>query len=97
MTPSPAARQNSGLPAGRMIVDWTPTDHVQGIDTGYRATGAGLHLLRAWLDVSDAMSKPCRLTVLAANPARGIYARLGFVAQDLCDGQPLLVTPTRRE
>jgi hypothetical protein len=32
MTPSPAARQNSGLPVGRIIVDWTPTDHVQGID-----------------------------------------------------------------
>jgi GNAT superfamily N-acetyltransferase len=88
-----------GLPVGRMIVDWTPTDHVQGIDiavdTDYRATGAGLHLLRAWLDVSDALGKPCRLTVLAANPARGIYARLGFVAQDPCDGQPLLVM-TRR-
>ena len=88
-----------GLPVGRMIVDWTPADHVRGIDiavdTDYRATGAGLHLLRAWLYVADALSKPCRLTVLADNPARGIYARLGFVAQDLCDGQPLLLM-TRR-
>jgi GNAT superfamily N-acetyltransferase len=85
-----------GLPVGRIIVDWTPTDHSRGIDIAvdpdYRATGAGLHLLRAWLDVADALRKPCRLTVLAVNPARGIYARLGFVAaQDLSYGQPLLV------
>jgi ribosomal protein S18 acetylase RimI-like enzyme len=84
-----------GAPVGRIIVDWTPADHSRLIDIAvapdHRATGAGLHLPRAWLEVSDALRKTCRLTVLAANPARGLYARLGFVAvEDLSDGQPLL-------
>jgi ribosomal protein S18 acetylase RimI-like enzyme len=84
---------DEGRCVGRIVIDWTPNDHSHGIDIAvdpaFRATGAGLHLLRAWLDVADALRKPCRLTVMAANPARRLYARLGFVAaQDLYDGQP---------
>jgi len=84
-----------GRSVGRIVIDWTPNDHSQGIDLAvdpeHRATGAGLHLLRAWLEVADTLRKPCRLTVIAANPARCIYARLGFIAeQNLHDARPLL-------
>jgi GNAT superfamily N-acetyltransferase len=85
----------AGLPVGRIVIDWTPIDLSEGVDIAvdpdYRASGAGLHLLRAWLDVADALRKTCTLTVLAANPARHIYARLGFVATEQpSDGAPLL-------
>ena len=85
-----------GMPVGRILVDWTLADRSQGIDIAvdpeHRSRGAGLAMLRAWVDVADAWERPCELTVLSANPARKIYERLGFRAeQDLVDGTPLLV------
>jgi GNAT superfamily N-acetyltransferase len=88
-----------GRSIGRIVIDWTPNDHSQGIDLAvdpeHRATGAGLHLLRAWLEVADVLRKPCRLTVIAANPARRIYARLGFVAQQNFRDSGLLLEMAR--
>jgi GNAT superfamily N-acetyltransferase len=83
-------------PIARIVVDWTPADHSHGVDItvdpDWRSVGGGMPMLRAWLDVADAWGRPCRLTVLAANPARRIYERLGFRAeQDFADGAPLLV------
>lgn len=65
---------------GRIVIDWTGEDHVVGVDIAVlpSAGGIGLAMLRAWLAVADGLARPCRLTVVRANPARTIYLRLGF-------------------
>lgn len=69
-------------PIGRIVIDWRPPDHSHGVDIAVlpddRRSGAGLHLLRAWLDVADRCKMTCRLEVERSNPARHLYARLGF-------------------
>lgn len=74
---------SEGSPIGRLIVDWGPPD-THCIDIAVlpdrRATAAGPHLLRAWLAVADTIGSPATLSVRADNPARRLYARLGFVA-----------------
>jgi ribosomal protein S18 acetylase RimI-like enzyme len=71
-------------PVGRIVVDWFAADHVHGIDIavlpGSRGRGAGLAMLRAWLDVADQIGRRCRLDVYINNPAAKIYRRLGFDA-----------------
>lgn len=66
-------------------------DHSYGIDIAVlpeaRATGAGLHMLRAWLEVTDSVGRPCRIDVVRDNPAARIYARLGFALAASDDGQ----------
>jgi GNAT superfamily N-acetyltransferase len=70
-------------PIGRIVIGWHPPDHSHGIDIavlpGDRNSGAGLHLLRAWLAVADRWGMACKLDVERGNPARHLYARLGFV------------------
>ena len=83
-------------PIGRIVVDWTQEGVSHGVDIAvdpdHRASGAGLHMLRAWLGAADRLGTPCRLTVRADNPARRIYARLGFAtAQAPADHDPLVV------
>jgi GNAT superfamily N-acetyltransferase len=69
-------------PIGRIAIDWRRPYHSYGVDIAVlpeaRSTGAGLYMLRAWLDVADAYHMPCRLEVLRSNPAARLYARLGF-------------------
>ena len=68
-------------PIGRIVVDWSGRESY-GVDIAAlpdaRATGVGLHMLRAWIDVVDRLGLPARLDVRADNPARNIYRRLGF-------------------
>lgn len=72
-------------PIGRIMIDWQPA-YSHGIDIAVlpdcRAGGAGLHMLRAWLDVADRCRMMCRLEVERTNSAALLYTRLGFTAVD---------------
>lgn len=89
--------ERDGRPIGRFMIDWR-TDESHGVDLavmpGDRATGAGLHFLRAWIDVADAMAVPAVLQVAVDNPAQRIYRRLGFVAVD-AQSSPLVIAMRR--
>ena len=72
-------------PIGRIIVDWDQPGASHGVDIAvhpdHRRSGAALAMLRAWIGVADASGRACTLDVIADNPARRIYQRLGFVEQ----------------
>lgn len=72
----------SGELIARIIVDWQVPGESYGVDIAvhpdHRNSGAGLAMLRAWLAVADAQARTCSLDVIADNPARRIYERLGF-------------------
>ncbi len=74
-----------GAPIGRIMIDSTPPDASFVIDIGvlpeYRRRGVATAALKAWTDVADALGLDCGLTVLPNNPARALYARLGFVEE----------------
>lgn len=76
--------RNADYAIGRIMIDWTGEQDIYGVDIAvlptWRRSQAGLAMLRAWLDVSDAVQRPCWLDVFVDNPARRIYQRLGFVA-----------------
>lgn len=71
-----------GEPVGRIVYDWAPGERAMGVDIALlpkvSGTGIGAALLRAWTDTADAAGIPCRCTVRADNPARQIYAHMGF-------------------
>lgn len=73
-------------PVGRIALDWVEGDHSMGVDIAvlpeHAGTGVGSAMLRAWIDLADAAAIPCRCTARADNPARQIYAKLGFVTLD---------------
>jgi GNAT superfamily N-acetyltransferase len=70
-------------PIGRFIVDWTAPEGSLGVDLAvraeYRRRGVASAALEAWKAVADTHGLACALTVLPDNPARQLYARLGFV------------------
>ena len=73
-------------PIGRIFLDWSGTGSVHGVDIAVlpdRRRGAvGISMLRAWLEVADAIRRSTRLEVVHDNPARSLYRRLGFRAID---------------
>ena len=79
----------------RFVIDWSGTDCSHAVDIAVmpnaRKSGIGRHLLHTWLEVADALNKPCRLEVLADNPARRLYDRLGFRAISDTDRQEPVV------
>ena len=81
-----------GRAIGRIMLDWSPGDHSYGVDIAVlpevMGQGVGSAILRAWLATADAAGLPCRFNVFSTNPARDIYARLGFVAVDEDTGAP---------
>lgn len=92
------------VPIGRIVVDWPAGGASHGVDIAVlpaaRATGAGPHMLRAWLDVADRLGRSCSLDVLADNRAGLLYRRLGFVLADESDqASPvlLMVRAARKE
>ena len=75
----------AGEPIGHILVAWHDGGtHLVDIALlpAHRGIGAGGQLLRAWLDVADAHGLTATLEVMADNPARSLYARLGFVETD---------------
>ncbi len=81
-----------GQTIARIIIDWQVPGVSHGVDIAvhpnHRHSGAGLAMLRAWLAVADSEHRTCTLDVLANNPARRIYERLGFVGGDGNSGAP---------
>ena len=72
----------AGASIGHARIDWTTTDtHLVDIAVlpEHRGIGAARALLGAWLAVADAHQLSATLQVFIDNPARQIYARLGFV------------------
>lgn len=71
-----------GEPIARIMVNWHASAASHGVDIAalprVRHTQVGSHLLRAWLEVADALERVCTLEVLPANRARLLYRRLGF-------------------
>ena len=69
-------------PVGRVIIDWSGSASVHGVDIAVlldeSGRGGGLILLRAWLAVCDAHGRSASLFVRADNRARRLYAHLGF-------------------
>ncbi len=82
----------AGQPIARIIVDWQLSGASHGVDIAvhpdHRRSGAGLAMLRAWLAVADSEHRTCTLDVVAHNPARRIYERLGFVEASSDPGAP---------
>jgi ribosomal protein S18 acetylase RimI-like enzyme len=72
-------------PIGRLIVDWR---HARGsylsdiaVHPDHGGRGIGTALLAAWIETAAAHRLACALTVASDNPARRLYARMGFVEQ----------------
>lgn len=83
----------NGIPIAHILVTWTPSA-THGVDIAvlprHRATGAGSYMLRAWLAVADAHGLMAKLEVRADNPARRLYARLGFAEIDADPFAPII-------
>lgn len=71
-----------GIPVGRIVIEWRPDGVTHGVDIAvlpeFRSSGAGLQMLRAWLDVADSMESLSTLYVRSDNPVLALYRRLGF-------------------
>lgn len=69
-------------PVGRMLIKRSE-DAFQIIDISLlpeaRNTGIGAHLISKLLKEAAAVGKPVKLHVMAGNPARRLYERLGFI------------------
>lgn len=81
-----------GACIARIVVDWSVPGTSHGVDIAvhpaHRGSGAGLAMLRAWLAAADHDRRTCTLDVIADNPARRIYARLGFVEEPCAPDAP---------
>jgi ribosomal protein S18 acetylase RimI-like enzyme len=70
-----------GHPAGRLWLAREP-EELRVVDVSllpsHRGMGVGTELLRALQQEATAAGKPLRLSVARDNPARRLYARLGF-------------------
>lgn len=74
-----------GEPVGRLYVDRWPRE-IRIVDVSLvpeaRGGGLGTALLRRVIAAGDAAGKPVSIHVEMFNPARRLYARLGFVEKD---------------
>ena len=75
----------AATPVGRLIIDWRNAAGSYCADIAVLpqqgGRGIGTALLSAWIDVAAAHGLACALTVTPDNPARALYARLGFLEQ----------------
>jgi ribosomal protein S18 acetylase RimI-like enzyme len=74
---------DEAVPVGRIIIDWRRSPEVSHcVDIAMRPThggrGVGTALLQAWIEVANGLGLACTLEVAPDNPARALYARLGF-------------------
>lgn len=71
-----------GEPAGRLYLDEWPAE-VRIVDVSllpaFRGAGLGTALIRRVIARGDAAGKPVSIHVESFNPARRLYARMGFV------------------
>jgi ribosomal protein S18 acetylase RimI-like enzyme len=71
-------------PVGRIIIDWSQPAASHCVDVAVRAAdgrrGVASALLGAWIEVAEGRGIACTLNVAPDNPARALYARLGFRA-----------------
>ena len=70
-----------GVRAGILAVDDRPHEIFLArifVLPAFQRRGIGSTLIRFLMDRADAEKKPLRLRVLAVNPARRLYERLGF-------------------
>lgn len=74
--------EQDGVPVGRLYIFRGPKE-IRLVDiavlTAFRGAGIGSTLLRELMAESAESGKPLRIHVEKHNPARGLYARLGFV------------------
>ena len=71
-----------GEDVGGVVVEWGAADaFVANIEIlpDYQGCGLGATIMRGVIAEADARTLPVRLRVLKINPARRLYARLGFV------------------
>ena len=70
----------NGIPVGRIVIEWRSDGVTHGVDIAvlpeFRSSGAGLQMLRAWLDVADSMESLSTLYVRSNNPVLALYRRL---------------------
>lgn len=59
----------------------------------HQRRGIGTAVIQGLVSTSHAESKPVRLQVLKVNPARALYARLGFVDQGETETHYLMIAP----
>lgn len=72
----------AGTAIGHLRVGWSAqATHLIDIAIlpDHQRSGVGSQALRAWLAVADAQQLTATLEVQPGNPARGLYARMGFV------------------
>lgn len=70
-------------PIGRIIVDWTGEAGAShcvdvAVHPAHGGRGLGTALLQSWIEVASRRGLACTLNVAPENPARALYARLGF-------------------
>lgn len=67
---------------GRLLVDRTEQE-IRLVDIAllpeYRGRGIGTHLIQVLQQEAEETGRPLRLSVQPANPARLLYAKLGFI------------------
>ena len=84
---------------GRIVLDWSGAGSCLCVDIAIMPSaqrgGIGSHLLAAWIEVADALGRPCSLQVTADNPAWRIYGLLGFVPREDGGQQGPIVDLTR--
>lgn len=71
----------AAAPIGRIIIDCSgETSHCVDISVhpAHAGRGVGAALLQAWIAAASRRGQACTLTVAPDNPARTLYARLGF-------------------
>jgi ribosomal protein S18 acetylase RimI-like enzyme len=72
---------DAAAPIGRIIIDCNgETSHCVDIAVhpAHAGRGVGTALLQAWIAAATRHGLACTLTVAPDNPARALYARLGF-------------------
>jgi GNAT superfamily N-acetyltransferase len=88
--------EHRGQPAGRIYVDTTAFEvrlmEVTLLPT-WRNQGLGSRLMDVLLDYADGLALPASLHVEPFNPARRMYARLGFQARETRGIYEFMVRP----
>jgi len=79
-----------GKTAGRIVVQWDSERTSHGVDIAVlpelRRSGAGLCMLRSWLDAADLGNWRCTLQVRRDNPVARLYQCIGFRIVDEMPG-----------